>query len=438
MNIKGIYLNRLTHLFICIAGFLIIAAPAYCQNTFKLKPGAKGNVCLKCHENFKSQIKNRYVHPLMKNGECTGCHVTHTSAHKNLLKAAPSKLCYDCHKKILPENAASSHQIVLQGDCIKCHLPHGSDNKLFLKKTGNDLCLDCHEDIREKIKLNRFKHKPMEKGSGCLNCHVPHASEQLPFLLKKDSPSLCLGCHKTNESSFQKKHMNYPVANSNCRSCHNPHGSNEEGLLYDVAHTPVKEKKCDTCHLKPTSSGTPEIRKQGNQLCQQCHKETIDKLLSKNKVHWPLVDNTGCLNCHNPHATKQDKLLKGPVKTVCGKCHSDTVELQQISISNPKNKRLCEPVKTGNCVVCHLPHGADNILNIDQAEITNKPCGKCHEWQTHSTHPIGEKIVDSRNKNITIDCLSCHKACGTENNPSMLPFETTYDLCVDCHIDRKR
>ena len=30
------------------------------------------------------------------------------------------------------------------------------------------------------------------------------------------------------------------------------------------------------------------------------------------RVHWPLVDTKGCLNCHEAHASRQKKLLNVP------------------------------------------------------------------------------------------------------------------------------
>jgi predicted CXXCH cytochrome family protein len=112
--------------------------------------------------------------------------------------------------------------------------------------------------------------------------------------------------------------------------------------------------------------------------------------------------------------------------------------LQKWSINNPKNKNLCEPVKQGNCVACHAPHAANDVLLFTQSSIDVDLCGECHEWQTHSTHPIGDKVIDPRDKNLTVGCLSCHRACGTGNNPSMLPYNTTYELCIQCHVERRR
>jgi len=438
MKIKGVHLRSATLFSFCIIFSFIIAAPAYSKGEFKLKAGARGKICLKCHETFKKTLKSRYVHPLLKKGECTGCHVPHTSSHKNLLNADTTKLCYECHKKVLPENARSAHQVVVEANCNKCHNSHGSNNKFILIKSGNELCFDCHKDISDNIKNVRFKHKSLEKDKGCLNCHNPHASVKSNSLLRNSMPALCIKCHKTNKSTFKRQHMNYPVAKSDCSSCHNPHGSNVRGAIFDVAHAAVTERKCDKCHQKPSSPNPLKIKKQTTQLCRECHRDMVAQTFNKNRVHWPLVDKVGCLNCHSPHATKQQKLLKGPVANVCGTCHSDTVELQEWSINNPKNDRLCEPVKTGNCITCHSPHASDNVLLMTQKSISVDLCGRCHEWETHSTHPIGEKFVDIRDKNLSVTCLSCHRACGTGNNPAMLTFSSTYELCIQCHIERRR
>ena len=55
------------------------------------------------------------------------------------------------------------------------------------------------------------------------------------------------------------------------------------------------------------------------------------------------------------------------------------------------------------------PHSGESALlfvNQDGIEL----CGKCHDWQKHSTHPIGETRIDPRNKNLTLECSSCHRA----------------------------
>ena len=47
------------------ASFLVFPL-AYGQNKFKLKPDAKGKLCLSCHDNFKEKLKNHLFIPLLK------------------------------------------------------------------------------------------------------------------------------------------------------------------------------------------------------------------------------------------------------------------------------------------------------------------------------------------------------------------------------------
>jgi len=429
-------MNVTTIIFVLyVISSFFIAAPAYSKESFKLKPGAEGKLCLKCHETVKKTANSRFVHPLVKKMDCTGCHNPHTSSHKNLLTAGTRELCYNCHKEVLPESARSAHEIVVEGNCTKCHDAHGASKKFILSEEGNALCFDCHNDMGDEVGKVRFKHRSLESGKGCLNCHDPHASAKSEHLLRTEVPLLCKKCHKTEKLTFKRTHMDYPVGNVNCTSCHDPHGSNQRGIIFDTAHAAVVERKCTDCHQKPSSLKT---KKQTTQLCRDCHRDMVAETLEKNRVHWPLVDDVGCLNCHSPHATKEKKLLHGPPIEVCGRCHGDTVELQELSKKNSKNEKLCEPIKTGNCITCHSPHAADKVLLIAQPSISVDLCGRCHEWQTHSTHPIGEKVIDQRNKNLTLGCLSCHKACGTSNKPFMMPVDSVYELCIQCHVELKR
>jgi DmsE family decaheme c-type cytochrome len=409
----------------------------YAADDFKLKAGAKKAACLACHPQLKETLKQPYVHPLLETGECIGCHTPHTSSHNNLLTADTTQLCIECHAGVLPDDARSIHSVVAQGECRKCHDAHGSSNPAILLKPGNELCIDCHQDIGGGPTPVRFRHPPVYRDKGCLNCHNSHVSEQLPKLLNRKAPALCAQCHKTDAADFSEKHLNYNVSESDCTSCHNPHGSDKQGLFYDVAHRPLEEKNCAACHPNRTHPESIAAESRVASLCSQCHQEMIGESLKKKRIHWPMLDRDGCLNCHSPHATKHEKLVKGPALEVCGACHADTVKLQALSKQNPKNDKLCEPVKKGECAVCHLPHGGDGVLMF-KAETSMEWCGECHAWQAHSSHPIGEKVIDPRNKNLTLDCLSCHRGCGTANNPMMLEFTTTYDLCVSCHVERRR
>ena len=419
---------------------------AYGQNKFKLKPGAEGKVCLTCHADFEEKLKSKFVHTPVKTAECTGCHNPHTGAHGKLLDASPNTICIKCHDAIIPAKALSTHKIALEGNCVKCHDPHAANNKNNLLKAGNDLCVSCHKMIGDSIAKIKFKHTPVD--NGCLSCHNPHASEKSAHLLKNSVPGLCIECHKPDSPRFVTQHVNYPVAKANCVSCHNPHGSNTAGILFDTVHAPVANKRCNQCHEAATSSAPFATRRPGFELCRGCHSAMMNETFGKNRIHWPLVDETGCLNCHEAHASTQKKLLKAEESSLCEKCHIATKEWQERLVAKEQQEKAAskgraekgafthEPIQKGNCTACHLPHSSDNVYLMAQPS-TVEVCGTCHDWLKHTSHPMGEKYTDKRNKNLKVDCLSCHRSHGTGYR-YIIPFPTVTDLCVQCHAQLKR
>ncbi len=431
--------------FIAIVLFSFVAV-AYSQNKFKLKPDAGGKICIECHDHFKEKLEYPFVHTPVKTGECSACHNPHTTSHGKLLDEDPDKICNQCHGGIVPKNPKSSHQVVMEGHCVKCHDPHASKNKFNLLKPGNELCFDCHKNINNTVAKAKFKHPPVEKG--CISCHDPHASTKGNHLLKNELAALCVSCHRADQANFLKQHMNYPVAKSNCSSCHDAHGSNRAGILFDQVHPPVANKTCSQCHEISTSPDALSTRKKGFELCRGCHSDMMNDTLNKNRIHWPLVDRQGCLNCHEPHASPQKNLLLGDMKSLCGKCHQDTMELQRKLAGKEKQENADEkgkvikgalthnPIQEGNCDACHSAHSSDSNFLLNQPSVI-KLCGTCHDWSKHTNHPMGEKVIDSRNKNLTMQCLSCHVSHGTGYR-YLIPLPTVTDLCVQCHTQYKR
>ncbi len=400
------------------------------QNKFRLKPGAERKLCLTCHPQFEDLLKKSSVHtPVMRTG-CIACHSPHTTRYPKQLNTEVNKLCLTCHGggTILPKDAKSAHRPVVEGKCVECHDPHASDNRNNLRKSGNELCYGCHKDKAESVGKAKFKHNPVEKG--CINCHNPHASPAAPALLKAQVPALCKGCHQTDKPLFVKQHQNYPVANARCTMCHSVHGSDRPGLIYTNAHQPFVNRMCNQCHEGPSSAAPLTLKKKGLELCRGCHSSAVNDMFSKNRLHWAVAGKDGCLNCHSPHATPQPKLLKDNMLKVCGSCHADTVQRQERSVTKH------QPVQQGSCTSCHSPHASDKVLLFTK-DSTIELCGQCHDWQKHATHPLGEKARDKRNKNLAVQCLSCHRSHGTEYK-QMIPFGTITELCTQCHTDKMR
>ncbi len=410
---------------------LALLSLAYAQDNtlkFKLKPGAQGKLCVNCHPTFADKLKLPSVHTPVKKGECVGCHNPHTSSYGKLLATDAGKICNTCHNSLVPENAVSIHKPVAEHNCGKCHDPHAAVNKFNLITAGNELCYGCHKSMGEVISKVKFKHNPVEKG--CITCHDPHASAKFPDLLKNSGNALCLGCHKIDKPVFIKQHMNYPVGKSRCTSCHNPHGSDQPGILYDNVHSPVAKKMCNQCHDDSAGADPLKIKKSGAELCRGCHNEMVNDMFGKDRVHWAVLGKEACLSCHTPHASPAKGLLKAPMITLCATCHADTIKRQEHSLDKH------QPIANGLCTACHNPHASNSQYLAKKATIVDL-CGTCHDWQKHSTHPIGEKFKDPRNPNLTVQCLSCHRSHGTEYK-KFIPYATVSELCTQCHSQYKR
>lgn len=404
------------------------SATVWAEGKFKLKPGATGKLCLSCHTAFSVKMKAKHIHTPLVEGECSSCHNPHASDHGVLMDGDADSICYKCHDNVVPEGAVSAHQVVAEGKCVSCHDPHSSENPANLVKSGRELCFDCHEELGEKITSNKFGHAPVKRN--CMGCHTPHASEKSVSLLKSEEPALCLSCHKTISKSFKKSHMNYPVEQGRCTSCHDPHGSNTGAILADNVHAPIQREMCNQCHNEPNSPQPFAVKKDGFELCQGCHYEMVNEAFSKNRLHWPLVDKTGCINCHTPHASSEAGLLRDSMIDVCGSCHTDTLARQD------RAQTKHQPISDGQCTACHSPHASDNIF-LQQKTSTIDTCGQCHDWQTHSTHPLGAEVIDPRNGNLAVDCLSCHRTHGTEYK-NFLYYQDIQTLCVQCHTKYRR
>jgi predicted CXXCH cytochrome family protein len=374
-------------------------------------PGANGPACLACHEPVRQALAKPFVHEPVRKLDCTACHDPHASKHGKLLKAD----CASCHATLIPAGAKSVHEPARTGACISCHDPHSSDTKFELKTAGVAGCASCHAAVTDAWKRARHKHT-----AACTACHDPHASKTAQKLLASEEPLLCLSCHKLDKA----QHRGLPVQKAKCSGCHDPHGSDQPAMLLATVHKPVANRQCAECHVE----GSLAVR--DGVGCATCHAQQIARMTDRPQVHPALVEDKACLNCHSPHASRERALVRGNLVQVCGACHADTIARQQLSPTKHK------PVLEGNCSACHDPHSSDVALLLKRADDVQL-CGTCHDWQKHSTHPIGPKLVDPRNRNLTLDCLSCHRAHGTEFK-HMNPYPTTTELCTKCHQDFRR
>lgn len=290
-----------------------------------------------CHT---SMGRAQSVHPPVKEGMCTACHLATAEAAKktkhpgNLsitLIQEGADLCYQCHE---PKNKKKTiHAPVMAGDCITCHDPHQSQNKGMLKQAGARLCFQCHPD--SIIAKQKVIHPPVAS-EDCSGCHDNHESDFAARLVQ-DPKTLCFNCHPDKEEGLKasNKVVHYPVKDS-CLTCHNPHGSQNKAML---------------------SSAMPD-------LCSNCHPNEVSFGFKSVTMHSPVVDGRMCLNCHDPHFADHKALLPKAQMELCLGCHDKDITTKTGRIMDMKsyldaNKNAHGPLRKKDCVSCHGPHGSN-------------------------------------------------------------------------------
>jgi DmsE family decaheme c-type cytochrome len=140
-------------------------------------------------------------------------------------------------------------------------------------------------------------------------------------------------------------------------------------------------------------------------MCFKCHRdiEARYRMVS----HHPVPEGrVFCTNCHDPHGTSQDHLLRLPtVRQTCTQCHGEK-----------QSPFLYEHADlTEDCTTCHNPHGSsnDNLLKLPQPML----CLQCHEG--HSiTDQSGQPTSTSLRAFFYRKCTNCHSLIHGTDIPS--------------------
>lgn len=184
-------------------------------------------------------------------------------------------------------------------------------------------------------------------------------------------------------------------------------------------HAPVKENDCFACHkqkneIHPILGGKSwELTAKVPALCAQCHDA-----FGKKKIMHPPVKDGDCLGCHKPHGASGRFLLNvsEDQTDLCMGCH-DSAPFKQ--------KFMHGPVAVGACTKCHNPHEAAE-KNLLEGPVRNL-CLKCHADLAKSLKEA--RIVHPPVKDGP--CASCHNPHGSPD--TKLLKNKMPGLCVGCH-----
>lgn len=103
-------------------------------------------------------------------------------------------------------------------------------------------------------------------------------------------------------------------------------------------------KKCADCH--PGAPKEYRVDRPVEALCYKCH----DRMDTKKLIHGPLGSGD-CTICHDPHGSPNRALAVAAPEVLCGTCHDQASSGKHMRQSRGKG-----------CTGCHDPHASDKTF----------------------------------------------------------------------------
>jgi DmsE family decaheme c-type cytochrome len=281
------------------------------------------------------------------------------------LYAQESSTCLECHSEkaasllntpheLRPGSAESSSLIV---GCFSCHdgwQEHINDptaeniqrpDELMILKQG-EVCGRCHLTEHQSAMVTTDPHSKV--GLECTSCHSVHGNRN-EFLVKEDLDNFCVSCHGATAAEFNQRSA-HPVESGNVR--------------------------CVDCHDLSTIKNR-EFDIGFDWKCQSCHEEKAGPFLYEHPVTYDyLVNGESCTECHEPHGSVNDKLLKESGRVLCLQCHS----------LPPRHATMHSGLGSKyDCVECHSEiHGSFSNDDFLDPDLGDKLFPDCYQSGCHS------------------------------------------------------
>ena len=511
-------------------------------------PDTGYGVCEVCHtktsHHLSSNASSGQGHNTGK--DCTRCH-KHQTGFAPQGGTAP---CYGCHDGSAAPNIkalmglgtsataggkVSRHFIAYDNNtsssCLAmCHTSNHAGGSPNLKTPDElSLCLTCHNggtgtttqgrsiNVAGNFATSLHNYTTtvdddyglFKYAGDCTKCHLPHGSDSYPNLRQTingratngDSQELCFGCHNSGMSrgapdiedlwkANPSNHGHYDYAagqQMQCVKCHSPHGSKNDKMIQDSLGGPglTRDAICRACHSGSGSVYNVMGNKPGsygNFSAASMHQFGLNVAIGGRTV------DLTCSGCHNPHNTRNARLLQdkvvfsgysvvtvptvtavvqpqGPITSYgdgwtsyCTICHTSLKDTGGQSPYRRHPVDLPPPVfyphtsgfgmaqlplnQAGDvtCITCHYTHGSPKP-DLERIQDANTPenhlCLQCHYdkdkfllsttvsgWQESGAH--GGFVVNQGR------CTYCHDM-HTKGNERLLQESTESVLCERCH-----
>ena len=267
---------------------------------------------------------------------------------------------------------------------------------------GSKACATCHAPLIalfHKTLMGKIGETPAGKGKfECENCHGPGSAHVKAGGGRGVGGILSFGADDPR-----------PVAERNA-VCLNCHQKGERTYWAGSVHE-TRALACTNCHtIMKAVSRTHQLKtKHEVDTCFQCHK--LQRAQMQYSSHMPIREGKlTCTNCHNPHGTVTDKLIRASsVNNLCYRCHAEK-----------RGPMLWEhsPVRE-NCLNCHNPHGSnyEYLLKVARPRL----CNECHST-VHSPTAGGGLGLPNTPYTLGRGCGNCHSNIHGSNKPNGMFF----------------
>lgn len=270
---------------------------------------------------------------------CLECH----EGMSETLKFTPHRLSSTIDKSLKKINCVSCH------DGANIHIENPSTDNIVNPSQSNyidaaKLCFSCHQAHTGLDNYGYDAHSTVEMN--CSSCHKVHTNKQ--SLLLDNNATFCLKCHTDVKSDFTRN-SNHPLKQGNitCLSCHKFSKRSNNNMAYDMCR-----------------------------ICQDCHpQQSGPYLYEHDAVEFYSVDGGGCIECHEPHGSQADRLLKQPTNNLCSSCHFEPTHLT----AHPGRD-----YDSYNCVSCHTDiHGSFVSKKLLDPNLPSKFIDNCYQSGCH-------------------------------------------------------
>lgn len=279
--------------------------------------------------------------------------------------------------------------------------------RLDAEYVGTNTCLSaCH--VHDTIKRNLDASTMGIQLSGksglplvnCESCHGPGslAVEGItPEKVAKDAQE-----GKQTQCNYQTlidiRNLPAQAQSLICLKCHTANATFNLHNWNADTHN-VNDVSCSDCHIIHAG---PDARVELNEtsaMCEQCHQDI--RAMFALPSHHPVSENKiFCTDCHDPHGSINDKLLReSTIKQTCTQCHAEK--------EGPFVFEHAENAE--DCTTCHMPHGSvnNNLLTVRIPFL----CLQCHEGHRTSATSTTKAAFNTR-------CTDCHSQIHGTDLPS--------------------